>query len=521
MSLQNAFGNLALDASVQAIVSKLPTPIIEMPDSDILAVPVRQAPQKYTDCSYSQVGSGLIAPELVQIGSTGAGMAINQTAGNLVITTGTTVNAEIVLRSVDTFSGALTLKEATTLSQRIANNNFYIELVDIIGDGLAYSIVNTTTVDVTKPAHGYTAQNVGQRIDLCALSSVGVPMEGVIASIPDANTIRFTVAGWPASGSGTLSLTGWNKIELLYSGTTATNMTFNTRRKGWQNTAVTATINTTASGHIASMNADNGVASLADKTLAANNTLTSRTAWDTNIPHPDEPLYLQIRAKNGTTAPASTTTWRQGMWRVEDFIATQVDIVGTRQQSLNNSLPVFIQGTAGALLVSGTITASGTVGAAAHDAAISGNPLRISGRALTSDYAAVATGDVADLKTTLTGALITRPYAIPELEWSYVAASGGITNTTGVTIKAAAAAGIRNYLTGLQLANNSATATDVQIRDGAAGTVLWRGFLPANSPLVNIQFQSPIKGTAATLLEVACGTTGTATYVNAQGYTAP
>lgn len=350
----------ATEVTLDAINDKLPTADVDQPTMDTPSLPVRQAPQKYTDCSYSQVGSGLLAPELVQIGSTGSGMAVNQSAGNLVITTGTTVNAEIVLRSVDTFSGALTLKEATTLSQRIANNNFYIELVDIIGDGLAYNIVNTTTVDVTKTAHGYTAANVGQRMDICALSSVGVPMEAVIASIPNANTIRFTVAGYPASGSGTCSLTGWNKVELLYTGTTATVVAFNSRRKGWQNTAVNATINTTASGHITSVNVDNGVASLGDKTLAAGNVLTNRTSWDTNIPRPDEPLYLQIRAKNGTTAPASTTTWTQGMWRVEDFVATQVDIVGTRQQSISSSLPVFVAGSQGALAVSGTLTSAGT-----------------------------------------------------------------------------------------------------------------------------------------------------------------
>jgi len=350
----------ATETTLGEINDKLPTASADMPTDNTPAIAVRQAPQKYIDCSYSQVGSGLLAPELVQIGSTGTGMALSQAAGNLVITTGTTVNAEIVLRSAETFNGALTLKAATTLSQRIANNNFYVELVDVIGDGLAYNIVNTTTVDVTKTAHGYTAQSVGQRMDLCALSSVGVPMEGVIASIPDANTIRFTVAGYPASGSGTLSLTGWNKIELLYTGTTATNLSFNTRRKGWQNTAATATISTTASGHIASMNVDNGIASLADKTLVAGIALTNRTAWDTNIPRSDESLFLQLRAKNGTVAPATTTTWTQGMWRIEDFIATQVDIVATRQQSLNNSLPVTLIG--GTTTVTGTVTATVTGG---------------------------------------------------------------------------------------------------------------------------------------------------------------
>jgi hypothetical protein len=356
MPLQNAFGNLALDATLQGINAKLPTAIVDMPMDSTPSLPVRNSPQKFNDSSFSQVGSGLLTADFTQIRA-GAGMTVSQSAGNLVIATGTTANAEFVARGVYLVNGSHTLKEITTLSQRIANNNFYIELVDIIGDDLPYNIVNTTTVDVTKTAHGFTAQNVGQRMDLCALSSVGVPMEGVIASIPDANTIRFTVAGYPASGSGTLSLTGYNKIELLYTGTTATNVSFNTRRKGWQNTAVTATINTAASGHLATINTDGGISSLADKTLAAGNALLDRTSWDTNIPQPDVNLYVQIRAKNGTTAPASTTTWTIGMIRVEDYVSSQVSIVATKQQSLNNSLPVRVL-SAPSTTVSGTVTAN-------------------------------------------------------------------------------------------------------------------------------------------------------------------
>jgi hypothetical protein len=352
-----------LDTSLDTQLVGLNNLLIDMPSDVTPSLPIRQSPQKYNDCSFAQVGSGILTPDFTQIAA-GSGMTVSQSAGNLVIATGTTVNAEFVARGVYLANGAQTLKQITTLSQRIANNNFFIELVDIIGDALAYNIVNTTTVDVTKTAHGFTAQNVGQRIDLCALSSVGVPMEGVIASIPDANTIRFTVAGYPASGSGTLSLTGWNKIELLYTGTTATNLNFNTRRRGWQNTANTATINTTASGHLVSVNTEYGISSLSDKTLVAGIALTDRTSWDTNIPTPDVNMYVQIRAKNGTTAPASTTTWTIGMVRLEDYSATQVAISSTRQQSLNNSLPVRVL-SAPSTAVTGTVTANIGTGALA------------------------------------------------------------------------------------------------------------------------------------------------------------
>ena len=173
-----------------------------------------------------------------------------------------------------------------------------------------------------------------------------------------------------------------------------------------------------------------------------------------------------------------------------------------------------------------TATATITGGQAAHDAAVSGNPVRVSGRAKTSNYTAVADNDTADLVTSTVGALIMKSYSIPELDWSYAAASGGISNTTtAVTIKAAAGAGIRNYITAIQISADAlGAATEIAVRDGAGGTVLLRqkittaGLAPAN-----IIFPSPLKSTANTLLEVVTltATVTGAVYFNAQGYTAP
>ncbi|CAB4164642.1 hypothetical protein UFOVP826_62 [uncultured Caudovirales phage] len=346
----------ATETTLSALNAKFITSA-NMPDQNSVALPVRNTPQKYWDASFPQVGSGLLSPRFTQIGATGTGMAVNQSAGNLVITTGTTANAEVTLRSAQSFTGALTLHQLTTLSQRIVNNNFFVELVDVIGDALTYNIVNATTVDVTRVAHGFTAQSVGQRMDIgCITGAAGIPMEAVIASIPSVDVIRFTVAGWPASGTGTCSLTGWNKIELVYTGTTATAVNFNTRRQGWQNTAVAATISTTASGHITATNVCNGVVSLADQVNTSAGVYANRNAWRSNIPEPEVAMFLQLRARNGTTNPASTTTWTIGFARVEDYIPTQVDIVGTKQQSSASTLPV-----SGAVTVSGTATVSGTV----------------------------------------------------------------------------------------------------------------------------------------------------------------
>lgn len=124
-----------------------------------------------------------------------------------------------------------------------------------------------------------------------------------------------------------------------------------------------------------------------------------------------------------------------------------------------------------------------------------------------------------------TAGTVTQPYAITTARWQFAGASGGLVNTTAAaTIAAAGGASVRNYLTGLQLsAGTLGAATELAVRDGVAGTVLWRGFIPTTGTQQSITFPAPLKGTANTLMEVVT-LTATVTggvYVNAQGYTAP
>lgn len=106
--------------------------------------------------------------------------------------------------------------------------------------------------------------------------------------------------------------------------------------------------------------------------------------------------------------------------------------------------------------------------------------------------------------------------------WSYAAASGGIDNTaTAVTIKAAAAAGIKSYITAAQISHATlGAATAFAIRDGAGGTVLWRMTLgTVANENIGVIFDPPLVSTAATLLEIVTLTAVTgAVLFNAQGY---
>lgn len=113
--------------------------------------------------------------------------------------------------------------------------------------------------------------------------------------------------------------------------------------------------------------------------------------------------------------------------------------------------------------------------------------------------------------------------AIPADRWTYSAAASGIVNTTTAVTFKAAHASLRNYVTSIQIMSEAlGAATELAIRDGAGGTVLWRTKIGTGGIVsgLSINFPVPLKGTAATLLEVVTLTASVtgAVYFNAQGY---
>jgi hypothetical protein len=309
---------------------------------------VRQAPADIWSVGFANSGSSLLASELTQR-RLGTGMGVTQGSSNLLVTTGTTANSEFLARSVQPFRGAFTARAKTILSQRIANQNFVAMLADLVGEGLSCTINSATSITVTKTAHGFTAQNVGQSLFVGAISGAnGVPGRYAIASIPSVDTINFTVAGWPASGSCTLDLFGWNYIRTVYNGTTATNAAVDAQRRGWNSGDTTATINTTASpGHVMQTYADGRNINWSDALVASGTapTVTTRASRIENIPDDDVELYFYLWSFNGTTAPASTTTWTVGFISVEDIVNVPTYIAGVRPVGTQAALPVAGVGT--------------------------------------------------------------------------------------------------------------------------------------------------------------------------------
>lgn len=133
-------------------------------------------------------------------------------------------------------------------------------------------------------------------------------------------------------------------------------------------------------------------------------------------------------------------------------------------------------------------------------------------------------GNAAPLTLTLGGALVNMPYSTGESSWQYVAAAGGITNsTTPVTIYPGSGSFPRGYITGCQISSTAlGAATELVIRSGGS-TVLWRTMIATAGIIggLNVSFPTPLRapGNNQTMdvVTLTASITGSV-YINCQGY---
>lgn len=244
-----------------------------------------------------------------------------------------------------------------------------------------------------------------------------------------------------------------------------------------------------------------------------------------------------ITSTNCGGAIIKRTCMRLSFVRIFDYERERVEILPRPSGDMAAAVSVTVQNTPAVTVSAGTVTTVSTVSSVtaivgasiAEDAAATNNPLIVGGvvRTAASPIVTPVAGDSMRATMTIDGRLVISPYQYPEATWQYAAAASGILNTTtAVTIKAAAAASLRNYITGIDYWSEALTnATEIAIRDGAAGTVIWRAKIGTAGLLAgrSITFPVPIRGTAATLLEVVTLTASGAgaVYFNAAGFVAP
>jgi hypothetical protein len=98
---------------------------------------------------------------------------------------------------------------------------------------------------------------------------------------------------------------------------------------------------------MAIMTTEDSITSLSDQLVASGTALLSTLRASRVIRIPDEtiPLFLQIRTANGTTNPASNTTFTLGTVIVEQYATQAVSLTSIKPQPMAGAAPVSVQNT--------------------------------------------------------------------------------------------------------------------------------------------------------------------------------
>lgn len=201
------------------------------------------------------------------------------------------------------------------------------------------------------------------------------------------------------------------------------------------------------------------------------------------------------------------TDLRLSYVRLLDFERLRVEMLARPASDASAAAPVTVQNTA---IVS-------AIGYTAVDSPMS-SPIPVGGRASNANIPGMsATGDLVGWLMTMIGVGVTKPFSLPEADWSYL---NTLTTTADTAVKAAGGTGIKHYVTAIQVQNTNATATQISIKSGT--TAVFTISLPASmAEPRSIEFPTPIQTVANAALNIACGTAGANVLVNMQGYTAP
>lgn len=156
----------------------------------------------------------------------------------------------------------------------------------------------------------------------------------------------------------------------------------------------------------------------------------------------------------------------------------------------------------------------------AHDAADAGNPLKVGafGETAVSGRTMAADGDRVDLVAGVDGVLIVRPHAnLEDLVQERTTNTDGA-STAFASGLAAPGAGIKLYLTSCTLANSSASFITVDLRDGAAGSVVWTIPVSATGGAIDDFGGSPLEFTANTAVAFDASAATTTLTISCKGF---
>jgi hypothetical protein len=160
----------------------------------------------------------------------------------------------------------------------------------------------------------------------------------------------------------------------------------------------------------------------------------------------------------------------------------------------------------------------GQIGAGAivaEDTASTANPLIVGGVVRTALPAAtVVAGDAVRATFSRSGQLVLKQFAPGDLDF---AVSTTVTTSTQTAIRIAQGADIRQSVTSITFQNTNATATTLTIQDASATLVAFS--VPASMTLpVQLDFPTPLRGSANAALNYTAGTTGASVLLTVTGF---
>ncbi len=172
-----------------------------------------------------------------------------------------------------------------------------------------------------------------------------------------------------------------------------------------------------------------------------------------------------------------------------------------------------------AITLDGETVQAAVAGDVAHDGVDSGNPAKLGAKAVSSLEAqtVVAANDRTNLYSDLDGVLVTKPLTtFADILADRVADTAG--TSAAFTNHGAGGAGVRNYVSTIAVFNSSATDAFVDLRDGAAGAILFTVPAPKGGGSI-ITFPVPLRQpTANTALAYDVSAAITTMYISIVGF---
>lgn len=202
---------------------------------------------------------------------------------------------------------------------------------------------------------------------------------------------------------------------------------------------------------------------------------------------------------------------------VPSHAVTNAGTFATQVTTINSVAPAFGAGASGATVQRVVIASDQLDPTVAHDAADSGAPYKQGFKATSSlaGLTLVANADRTDGFAGLDGVQIVRPHCNLE---DLLSGTATITDGSSTSVLASAGAGVKNYVTSVIIANDSATAVTVTLRDGAAGSVKATFPVPANTSGVVCNLPVPLGFSAATAVCADPSASASSIYVTLIGF---